>query len=273
MKDLRQSSQYANYLRSIGWKIEQIDHIFVYLKKIPILGYFAKIQRPSLLNDKVINFIEKKYHPFQFSIEPLNNKQINLIKNLNFKTSNSPSLPTKTSVINLSKSESNLLKSFSQKTRYNIHNTAKRRVKVIESKNILDFTSFWRENFEKKRFPFLSQQKNIIAMHNAFDKNSKILLAKKDNKIIAVLFVLLYDKTAYYMYAASNDTGRSNFAPTLLTWQAILLSKKSGCKTFDFDGIYDDRFPIKSWLGFTKFKKGFRGQEIKYPGRFVKNKI
>ncbi len=50
---------------------------------------------------------------------------------------------------------------------------------------------------------------------------------------------------------------------------AILLAKKSGCKVFDFDGIYDERFPIKTWLGFTKFKKGFGGKEIEYPGCYI----
>ncbi len=110
-------------------------------------------------------------------------------------------------------------------------------------------------------------------MHNAFKKNSHILLAKTGDKIISALFILLHNKTAYYVYAASNNEGRKNFSPTLLTWNAILLTKKEGCKTFDFDGIYDDRFPIKTWLGFTKFKKGFGGKEIEYPGAFIKNKF
>lgn len=260
MVDLRQSSAWANYLKSIGWQVEKIDNTFIYIKKIPLLGNFVKIQRPQNLNEGIINFINQKYKPFQFTIEPLTK--------LNFKLTNSPSLPAKTLIINLQKSENELLKSFSQKVKYNIKLSKKKNVKITESKNILDFTNFWRSNFESKRFPFFSQQKNIIAMQKAFGKNSKILLAKKDDKTIAALFLLYYDQVSYYLYAAASDAGRSNFAPTLLTWYAILLSKRTGCKIFDFDGIYDERFPIKTWQGFTKFKYGFSKNEIEYPGMY-----
>jgi len=273
MTDLRQSSQYANYIESIGWKVEKIDKTYIFLKKIPLLGWFAKIQRPAILNNKIINFIEKKYHPFQFSIEPVDQKSLDLITDHHFQISNSPSLPTKTLVLDLKKSEKELLKSFSQKTRYNITRlVTKKSIKVEKSTNILDFTNFWRQNFEKKRFPFFSQQNNIIALSKSFSKNSLILLAKKDKKTIAGLFILIHNKKAYYMYAASNDEGRSNYAPTFLTWNAIQLTKKLGCTQFDFDGIYDERFPISSWQGFTKFKKGFGGKEIKYPGIYKRNR-
>ncbi|CAN5343021.1 hypothetical protein BH10PAT1_BH10PAT1_2050 [soil metagenome] len=286
MSDLRQSMQYSNYLKSIEWKIEtclpagrKSTPVNIYCKYLFPIGWFVKIQHPSVLTDKIINFVESTYHPFQFSIEPLENKQVNLLNKYNFKINKFPSLPSKTLIIYLNKSQDYLLKSFSQKTRYNIKLSKTKNIKIVESKNILDFTDFWRENFEKKRFfylpagmAFFSQQKNIIALSNAFGKNSHILLAKKDNEIIASLFLLVNDKVMYYMYAASNDTGRNNFAPTLLTWNAILLAKKLKCHTFDFDGIYDERFPINSWLGFTKFKLGFTKTEINYPGRFVKTK-
>ncbi|HWA52248.1 MAG TPA: peptidoglycan bridge formation glycyltransferase FemA/FemB family protein [Patescibacteria group bacterium] len=276
MADLRQSPDWANYLKSINWKIEKINNIYIYIKYFPVLGSFVKLQRSEILNQKIITFIENKYHPFQFSIEPgvYPRHPERVLRVEGFHPSNSPSLPTKTLIINLNKSENELLKSFSQKVRYNITRTSfLKRVEIVESDNVLDFTNFWRENFEKNRFPFFSQQKNIIAMQKSFGENSKILLAKKDNKIIAVLFLLFFDKVSYYMYAAANNEGRKNFAPTLLTWHAILLSKKLGMKTFDFDGIYDTRFPLESWQGFTKFKSGFSKTEVSYPGLFVKSKF
>jgi len=272
MKDIRQADEWAKYLSSIGWKAEKVGSTLIYLKRISLLGWFVKIQRPTNLSEKVINFIELKYHPFQFSIEPSNKSQVELIKKLNFKLSNSPSLPTKSLIIDLTKSEKRLLESFSQKTRYNIKLSKNKDLKIVKSNNISIFTKFWRENFEKKRFPFFSQQKNIVALSKAFNKNSHILLAQKGNETVAALFILTFDKVAYYMYAASNNTGRKLFTPTLLTWEAVLLAKKSRCKVFDFDGIYDERFPIKSWLGFTKFKKGFGGKETEYPGNFTRTR-
>lgn len=269
MRDIRQAPSWANYLKSIGWQIEKLDNTYIYLKKIPLLGWFAKIQRPEVLETKTIDSIISQYHPFQISIEP----KSKTISFTGFRLSKSPSLPTKTIHIDLEKSEKELLKDMSQKTRYNIKLSQKKNTEIIESENIYDFTNFWRENFEKKRFPLFSQQKNIVAMKNAFKENSRILLAKKDGVIVSVLFLLLHNKATYYMYAASNAEGRKNFAPTLLTWTGILISKKKGYKVFDFDGVYDKRFPIKTWAGFTKFKKGFGGKEINYPGRFIRSKF
>lgn len=268
MKDIRQSSAWARYLESMGWKIEKIDGVYVYLRKIPILGYFAKIQRLEKLTTKTVNSIENKYRPFQISIEPL--KEEVTLKD--FKLNNSPSLPTKTLQIDLTKSEKKILESFSQKTRYNVKLSLRKKTTVDYSSNILIFTKFWHENFERKRFPFFSQQKNMIELYKAFGKESHILLAKRGGGVISGLFILVFDKTVYYMYAASNNEGRKSFAPTLLTWEAIKLAKKLKCRIFDFDGIYDERFPIKTWKGFTKFKKGFGGKEIQYPGSYIKTR-
>src|SRR5260221_11565816 len=114
MQDLRQSPQYAKYLESIGWKIEKIDNTFVFLKKLPALGWFAKIQRPLVLNNKIFDFVESKYHPFQISVEPQSQ-----FTNPSFKLSNSPSLPTKTLILDLTKTEKELLKDMAPKTGYN----------------------------------------------------------------------------------------------------------------------------------------------------------
>ncbi len=270
MKDIRQTQEWANYLKAIGWKVEEIDDTLIYLKKIPILGWFAKIQRPQVLDQKIIKYIEKKYHPFQFSIEPLKIKNLKLIENCKFKIVNSPSLPTKTIQIDLTKSEKKILSLMHAKTRYNIKIAKRNNITITQSNDIDKFVNFWRNNFEKKRFLLLSQKKNIVALYNSFGKKADLLIAKKDNKIIAGLLLLRTKDTIYYMYAASNNQGRKLFAPTLLTWQALVLGKKYECRIFDFDGIFDERFPIKSWLGFTKFKKGFGGYEIKHPGCYIK---
>ncbi len=262
MTDIRQVKEYAKYLESSGWKVGTVDGIFIYLKKIPVLGWFAKIQRPSVLNSKIINFVELKYHPFQFSIEPDNNKSKTLLLNHNFKLSNSPSLPTKTIQIDLTKTKEKLLKEMYSKTRYNIGLAKRKGLEIGESNEI--------EKFAKLKGNFFSQKKNIIKLNEAFDKNTHLFCAYKNNKLLAGILLLTTKDTAYYMHAASTKEGNKLFAPTLLTWHTIQFAKKKGFKVYDFDGIYDERFPIKSWLGFTRFKKRFGGQETEYPGCFTK---
>jgi lipid II:glycine glycyltransferase (peptidoglycan interpeptide bridge formation enzyme) len=256
MTDLRQSPAWAKYLESINWTVEKINGNYYYLKKLPVVGYLLKIQRPSKIDLKAIDKLHKKYKIYKTVIEP--------VTPLKLKPSKSFYLPTKTIQIDLTKSRAHLLKEMSPKTRYNIK---KHTLQITDSTNINEFANFWRKNFERKRFPVLSQKKNIIALYKAFGKNAHILTTHQ-----ASLLILIYDKTAYYMYAASNNEGRKLFAPTLLTWHAILLAKKQKCKVFDFDGIYDERFPLKSWQGFTRFKKGFGGKEIEYPGCYILKK-
>lgn len=274
MTDLRQSKDYAQYLKLSGWKVEKVNTTYIFLRKFPIIGWFVKIQRPEVLSGATINLIENKYKPFQFSIEPLSIKQTKQLTDHNFKLSNSPSLPTKTLVMDITKSEKELLKNMSSKARYNITRASSlKRVVIEKCTNISEFANL--------KGNFLSQKKNIIKLHRAFGKKAHLFCAYENNKqslplrgkLLAGILLLTTKDTAYYMHAASTKEGNKLFAPTLLTWHTIQFAKKKGFKTYDFDGIYDDRFPIKSWQGFTKFKKSFGGKEIEYPGNFVKNKI
>jgi len=51
----------------------------------------------------------------------------------------------------------------------------------------------------------------------------------------------------------------------------MLEGKRRGCRWFDFDGLYDERYqPTEAWQGFTRFKLGFGGQETTYMGSYVK---
>ena len=52
-------------------------------------------------------------------------------------------------------------------------------------------------------------------------------------------------------------------APHLLQWHAIKLAKANGQKYYDFHGIDEAR-----WPGVTRFKLGFGGFEVNYPGTF-----
>ena len=58
MVDIRQSVNYANYLKSQGWIVERIKNTNYFIKKIPILGSVLKIQRPINLNFETIKNIE-----------------------------------------------------------------------------------------------------------------------------------------------------------------------------------------------------------------------
>jgi lipid II:glycine glycyltransferase (peptidoglycan interpeptide bridge formation enzyme) len=243
MTDIRQSPQWGKYLTNLGWIVERIDNTNYAIKKIPLLGAILKIQRPNKYSSKTVQKLCKKYHARIFT---------------------GLSLPTKTIQIDLTKPEKQLLAEMHYKTRYNIAKLKTKNLKLKISNDIESFVGLY-HRWHRKRLLFLSQAKLIRSVYKAFGKKADLLFCVNNQEVIAELLLLTYDRITYYMYAAASETGKRLFAPTLITWEAIKLAKNQGSKIFDFEGVYDERYPIKSWRGFTRFKKSFGGYEVLYP--------
>lgn len=276
MKDLRQIPQYSEYIKLLGWHVEKVDGSFVFVRRIPLLGSVIKLQRPDKLSKKTINTMDqigKKVRAFQMSIEPSKEADRLLLTDLGYKLSKSPSLCSKTVQIDLKKTEKTLLSEMHHKTRYNIKKAKSKELKFEISNDIKGFADFWQKCALNQRGMFLSMKNEIKAINTSFGKNAYILSASKQKSILAALLLILTTDSAYYMYAASTKEGKRLFAPTLVTWESIILAKKLGRKMYDFEGIFDSRFPLPTWKGFSRFKKSFGGDEIEYPGSFVKYRI
>jgi lipid II:glycine glycyltransferase (peptidoglycan interpeptide bridge formation enzyme) len=62
--------------------------------------------------------------------------------------------------------------------------------------------------------------------------------------------------------------------PHLLQWQAIKDANEQGFEIYDFWGVAPKDGSKPNWEGITRFKKGFGGRMVSYPGVkiFVYNK-
>jgi len=273
MKDIRQSPEWARYLESLGWKTEKLDGVNCFVKKTPFFGSIIKIQRPPNLPPiEKIEKLAKKNRAILVKIEPTSKKEAEILKRAGFKLSRWPLSPTKTVVLDLSKSEETLLGKMHYKTRYNIKVAQRNKVKVEISDDFKSFCKVWLESQKRNKLSFATTSQ-LEKFWQIFQKNSVLLLAKdKKDETLAGILMPIYDRIAYYLYAGSTKGGNKLFAPTLVTWEAIKLAKKMGARQFDFEGIYDERFKgaTKSWQGFSRFKKSFGGKEIEYPGTFSK---
>lgn len=271
--DLRQTPEYAKYMESIGWIVERIDGINYFIRKFSIFGSFIKIQRPDKIEFNKVWNLAKKYRAFHIVIEPKYTEHCSLLTRHGFHQSQNYFVPSKTIHIDLTKSEKRLLKEMHYKTRYNIKKSHNPQLTILNSKDIVTFANFWQECALNQRGMFIPQKKEIRTIYKAFNQNADLLFALHSNKLVAGVLLIHADKISYYMYAASTSNGKKLFAPTLVAWEAIKFSKNKGSKIFDLEGIYDNRFPIKSWLGFARFKKSFGGKEVEYPGAFVKYRL
>lgn len=276
-KDIRQSPIFARFMHDIGWEVKKIHAQFVYMRKFPFVGFFAKMPRPkpSFPFSQLQTFITDN-HIFRFKISPFipsSSKEFTKLKNQflshNFKVDNFPFNPTTTICIDLTQSEEILFKNFTQAKRRAVRRAIKNGVTVKQSSDIRTFISIRKKQY----FPlgFLVTHEMEKLWQNFFPENATLLLAfSSEKRAIGGIFLLFYDGIAYYWFASATFSGKKLFAPTLLVWEAMKLAKQKGCTRFDFEGIYDERFlkAAKSWKGFTKFKEGFGGKEVVFMENF-----
>jgi len=263
MVDIRQTKEYARYLGKIGWKVERAAQINYFIKKIPLVGSIIKIQRPEEIQIDKIKKLAKKYRALQIIVEPAKELDAKLLKSLGFKLSRSPYLPTKTLLLDLTRGKKEILKAMKKDARYGIKKTETLKTKEII--NLEKFREGWKKSVGLKRYvPSLA---HLSALKNSF-KDKSLFLTTHDLSAGAIF--LVGDGLAYYWQAFTNKEGRKELAQYKIVWEGILWAKTKIAKVFDFEGILDERFPNKSWKGFTHFKKSFGGNEVSYSGTYVK---
>ena len=242
-----------------GWKVYRIKDVNYFVKKIFNVGICLKIQRPATIDTLTIQKLVKKHHILYTIIEPQN---LSTQQPHNFKQIG-PYVPSKTLTLDLTKSVRNLLMECKKDGRYLIRKTDNIQINIDPP--ISTFRKVWKRSVSPKRY--VTSEKHLHYLKKAFKKNMIIMLTEENTN--GAIF-LKAGNTAYYWHAFSSKTGRKKQAQYQVVWQGILWAKQSGAKTFDFEGLYDERFPQDTWKGFTHFKKSFGGKEVLYPGAFGK---
>lgn len=271
--EIQQSAQYIKFITSIGWKGHAIDDVYIISKKIPFFLSIAKIYRFNKLPDaqKTIAYL-KSQHIRTVVIEP--DRDIDTQKFLlwseklkkHFTISASPFLPTKSIRVDLTPSEEIIFQRFSEAKRRAVRRAQKNDISIKTSNDIWDLIKI--KNKSAGAFGFITTQGIDKLWSFFYPQHASVLLAySSSNKCIGGILLLYWDDVAYYWIAGATKEGKKLFAPTLLVWEALKLSKKHKCKEFDFVGVWDERLfkQFKTWKGFTKFKEGFGGKDIYYP--------
>ncbi len=184
-----------------------------------------------------------------------------------------PLLPRHTIVIDLTKSEEELLKQMHEKTRYNVRLATKKGVIVKEESSkeavekfvILLEASEARQGFyAHSRNYYTTLWDTLRPAHQVYLLNAYI--PENKDKPIAGAMLLKFKNTIYYAYAGFDMSFRSYMAPQLLYFATMRLGKKLDCEIFDLWSSYKET-PSESdpWWGVYRVKQGFGGEEIHYP--------
>jgi lipid II:glycine glycyltransferase (peptidoglycan interpeptide bridge formation enzyme) len=180
--------------------------------------------------------------------------------------------PADTLLTDLSTSTEKLLDLMHHKTRYNIRLAQKKGVEIeIRSGESMDRiwplfrdTSFRRAFNLHDRAYYEAMVKHVQGREcQAF-----FAVAKYHGEVIAANIMVDFAGTRTYLHGASGDRHRNVMAPYLLHWALIEDAQKQGMRWYDWWGIAPAGVPSHPWAGVTRFKFGFGGEQVHYPGTF-----
>lgn len=272
MADYRQSEEYNKYFELHGWVVEKAGSAVVLVKKIPLLGSVIKIKRcPPDINLSLVESLAKKYRGALIKIEvdiSLDDPDYKFLEEQFRKEGYSDSClaycPTKTSYIDLTKSEEDILLSFDGEIQKEIKRNENNGVSVEVAENIEDIYSLIEYAGKSRHFIF-QKFPDWKCQWDAFSEKAKVLLAYEGGNLLGGNMFVVEDHKAYGIFLPLSEAGRKKHAAYTLLWEGFKWAKKEGCKTFDLEGIYDARFGSpKAWLGLTAFKRKFTGKEVEF---------
>lgn len=211
-----------------------------------------------------------------FRIEPnieQESGRVGNLEGLGLKSSSRPFFYQYTFLIDLAKSEDELLRAMKQKTRYNVRLAQRHGVKVTEDNSDETFEIYLqllKETVRRQRF-FAHTEDYHRKMWSTLKPVGmvRLLRAEYQEEILAVWILFKFHDILYYPYGASSSLYRNLMVNNLMMWEAIKFGKKLGCKTFDLWGcLGPDPNPRDPWYGFHRFKEGYGGKLVEFVGSF-----
>ena len=178
-----------------------------------------------------------------------------------------------TAIIDLEKSEDDILANMKPKWRYNIKLAIKKWVEVREvektKENIKKYYELMLETTSRDNFSWNNLNYYITFLEKL--ENSKLLLAYKDDIVIAGwIFVFDEDVSIYYYWASTSQKEYRNLmAPYLVQWEAIKIAKNKKSKIFDFLWVSSPETPNDSLSWVTSFKKKLTPEIIKVSESYI----
>jgi lipid II:glycine glycyltransferase (peptidoglycan interpeptide bridge formation enzyme) len=176
-------------------------------------------------------------------------------------------------IMDLTKTEEQLLEAMHPKTRYNIKIANRHNVQIVEDTSDRGFEIYLKLLFDttKRQGFYLHSQDYHRNLWRIMKPTGipHIVLAKYNGQVLAAFMLFVLKDKLFYPYGASLDTNREVMAPTLLMWESIKLGKSYGCTTFDTWGcLGPDAKETQQGFGFHRFKQGFGGTLTQFVGTY-----
>lgn len=219
--------------------------------------------------------IEKRDDFIKSSSALLKEANVNLLKHSSIAVQ-----PPDTSILDLSKSQEELLSGMKNKWRYNIRLALKKGVQVERhfafekdfTKYFDIFYSLFETTSKRDGVSFHGKKYYLDLLKKSTEDKTfpqvSLYLAKHEDDYIAGIITLFCKKEAVYLYGASANIKRNLMPSYLLQWTAICDAKEYGSQVYDFYGMPPTAEPSHPMHGLYLFKTGFGGKNIHRPGSY-----
>jgi lipid II:glycine glycyltransferase (peptidoglycan interpeptide bridge formation enzyme) len=281
-----QSYKWGGFREKTGVKVVRENGLQITIHPVPhtkfTIGYLPKGPMPTKETVVLLRKIGKQENCIFIQLEPnvLSSEDLKLkLNSLGFISSSHPLFTKYTFILDLTKTEEELLKNMHPKTRYNIRVAEKKGVKVIEDNSDKAFEEYlkltWetttRQNFyaHSKKYHRLMWETLKAKNSNKNELNAHLLKAAYDNEVLVTWILFVLGDTLYYPYGASSSEHRETMASNLMMWETIKFGKKLGLKSFDMWGALGPNPDAKDpWFGFHRFKEGYGAVLTEFIGSY-----
>jgi lipid II:glycine glycyltransferase (peptidoglycan interpeptide bridge formation enzyme) len=246
---------------------------WLYVPHGPVFNDSPKVWR--LLNDKVREIGGGKRAIF-LRADPLIEKSGGsdvLLAQSGWQKSEREVQPKHTLVVDLNKSEEDLMSEMHKKTRYNIRLARRKGVEVSFSGGGDDLEAFLqltadvegRGSFRYHPHRYYREMQKVLGPKGML----RCAVARSGREVLAVNLLVNFGKVITYTHGASSSSKREVMAPHLLQWESIRQARRDGYEKYDFFGVADNGSAADHpWAGITRFKMGFGGDRVDYMGAY-----
>ena len=237
-----QSQAWGDFRKAMGIDVVRLNNWQLTFHKIPYtpwtIGYFPKGPVPTADMIKKLTELGRTKRAIFIQLEPNVSRIAYRVSRL--KLSHHPLFTKYTFVLDLTKSEDELLVRMHPKTRYNIRIAQKHNVIVKEDNSPAAFKEYLRLMEET------TQRQGFFAHNTSYHKTmwkimhiagiAHLFTASYEGEILSAWIVFVWGDTVYYPYGSSSRDHREVMAPTLLLWEIAKWAKQKGLKYFDLWG-------------------------------------
>lgn len=213
------------------------------------------------LLDLLAKYVKENYSAIVLTIEP---DEVEYSVPGGWVISKNHILPSKTVVLDLKKTQSDLLVDMSKKTRQYIRKSSAEKVEFRSVKNREELKyclDIYHETNRRAKFNVHSDQ-YYYDVYNRLEDNSRVFVAYYENEPIAFLWLAISVNTAYELYGGVTELGQKLRVNYALKWHAINKCKEWGINKYDFGGLIDG--------GVSTFKMGWVSSDTNLVGAYDK---